>query len=192
MIRRFIALGWFIAGALTGATLVPVLVFWVDLSFDLKVPIVGLAQLAATLFLALYIPLALDNYRDRLRSVRAMLIDEVTGLMSVVRSINSVLTGCAQAEVTTQQDLMKVKTAFLTANVKIVRLDGRVKSEYAGSCYKPLNDFRRSYEGYWHAVTDGALYAGTAVDWRLWRKQEFAFDVMDQSASDLARYLRTK
>lgn len=192
MNQRWITLGWILAGVIIGVVLTPLMVFWRDVSFDLKLSVVGLAQLAATIFLALYIPLAIERYRDRLRSTKSMLLDEIAGFMTVARSINAGLTAAAQAGTTTQQDLMKIRTGFMTANARLARLDQQFTKEHPKSCTRPLAVFRGAYENYWKAVTGGALYAGSAVDWKLWRQQEFAFSSMELAASELTRFLNTR
>jgi len=189
--RPWIALGWVLAGVVIGLALTPLLVFWFDVDFDLKLPVVGLAQLAATIFLALYIPLAIEGYRDRLRSSKSMLLDEISGFMAVVRSINTTATACAQAGATTKQDLMKIRSGFITGNIRFARLTKQFTDQHSESCAAPLAAFRNAYEDYWKALTGGALYAGVPVDWALWRRQEFALSSLELAASALTKFLHS-
>jgi hypothetical protein len=168
-----------------------VLLLWGGFEVDRRMPIVDLAQLAATLFLALYIPFAVDRYRDRTRSVRALLIDDVKAFMTVVQAINAVMTACTNANVTTPQDMMRIRTRFLTANVRIGRLEKRLLDVFSKRCRSHFDPFKSAYLSYWDAVTGGALYGGAPIDWDLWRKQEFAFASLEHAAAELVRYLST-
>lgn len=187
MIRWLVIAGWFIAGCLAGAVLLAFAETWSSLWIDTKIPILDLAQLAATVALALYIPLALENYRDKERSARTLLSDGVAEFMSVVRSINGVVTQCTHSKTTTPQDVMKIRTGFITANLKLGRLEQRIIGECPKRCAAPLAAFKNGYDAFWRAVTGGALYGGTPVDWNMWRRQELAFASLEHSSLDLLR-----
>jgi hypothetical protein len=181
-----------VAAALVGAVLLSLAVLWAHLTIDSRVPIVDLAQLAATVFLAFYIPLALERYRDRVRSTRDLLIEDVTRFMLPVRAINEVMTACTHAAQTTERDRMRIRTAFLTANRKLGPLEQRIRAAGSHSCMEPLKELRAAYDGYWKAVTGGSLYGSGQVDWDLWRTQEFAFGALEHAVSGLLESLRTK
>jgi hypothetical protein len=189
LIRWFLAVGYFVTGIVVGAVLLAVLVLWGDFSVDRRMPIVDLGQLAATLFLALYIPFAVDRYRDRARSVRALLLDDVRSFMTIVGDVNKVMTSCSNSSKTMPQDLMRIRSGFLSANVKIARLEGRLVNACGKGCRPSLDPFKQAYLKYWDAVTSGSLYGGTPIDWDLWRKQEFAYASLEHAAAELLRYL---
>jgi len=189
---RYILAGWFTAGILVGAVLMAVVTFWGGFTIDKKMPIVDLAQLAATLLLALYIPFAIDAYRDRARTVRTLLTDDVNSFLAVVRDINRVMTNCTNAGKTTPQDVMRIRTGFLTGNVKLGRVETRLFDVCKDRCKDSYYPFKDAYTRYWKAVTDGALYSGgVQIDWDLWRKQELPFASLEHAAAGLLRYLST-
>jgi hypothetical protein len=189
LIRWFVAIGFVLTGILVGVVLLSVLVLWRHFEVDTRMPIVDLAQLGATLFLALYIPFAVDRYRDRARSVRALLIDDVRAFMALVQSINKVMTACTSNGKTTDQDVMRIRTGFLSANLKIGRLEKRVVDTCSKRCRTSFDPFKASYFKYWKVVTGGSLYGGAPVTWELWRSQELAFASLEHSAAQLVRYL---
>jgi hypothetical protein len=161
-------------------------------TIERKMPIVELAQLAATLLLAVYIPFAIDTYRDRARSVRTLLMDDVNNFMLTVRGINGVMTDCTNRRKTTEQDVMRIRTGFLSGNLKLGRLEKRLFDVCADACKDSYYPFKDAYTCYWKAVTDGPLYSGgLQIDWDLWRKQELPFASLEHSAAGLLRYLST-
>ena len=191
MTRWYVAVGWCVTGMLVGAVLLSLLLRWGGFTIDTKLPIVELAQLAAIVFLALYIPFAIESYIDRARSVRGLLVDDVRAFMSIVQGVNAVLTACTNAGVTTAQDLMRIRTGFLSGNVKLGRLEKRLFDTCGERCRPSFFPFKEAYIRYWHTVTGGSLYGGGRVDWDLWRRQEFAFTSLEHEAAALVRYLTT-
>jgi hypothetical protein len=187
---RYVLAGWFCAGMLVGA-LGLALMTTSGFTIEKKMPIVDLAQLAATLLLAIYIPFAIDTFRDRAKSVRALLIDDVNNFVAVVRSVNSVLTSCTNSDTTTPQDVMRIRTGFLSGNVKLGRLEKRLFDVCQERCKDSYYPFKDAYTSYWKAVTDGNLYSGGKIDWNLWRKQEFPFATLEHRAAELLRFLNT-
>jgi hypothetical protein len=186
--NQLLRLGWFISGALSGAVLMIVLFVRYKLEIDATLPVIDLAQLAATMFLALYIPLALERLRDQQQYARNLLINHVLDLVAGVRAVNEVLRECASRAETHDRDRMQVRTRFLTSNAKMGRLEKRI-GEACSDCTEPLRAFRAAYDKYYDAVTGGSLYGQGMVTWDFWRNQEFAFIHFENSATDLSRFL---
>lgn len=177
--------GWSLPGAAFGAVIMACLLHWSKLVVIYTAPVLDLAQLAATLFLAFYIPMALETQRDNWRSVRGLFVDQSKLILEVVRTINATVTRCAHSGETAPDDLMVIRTRFQTADGKVASFQARVKAGCSEKCVEPLNAFRRAYNNYYRAVTGGSLYGGKPVDYDLWRKQEAAFLVFENSVLDL-------
>ena len=192
MRSRLLYLGLVACGALVGAAAMAALLNWSMLSVDYKMPVVELAQLAATVVLAIYIPLALERALDSHRGIRSLLVADVESLAAVVRRVNETMSSCAKSNVTTESDRMTVRTSFMTANLRLSALSTRLRTSCGNDCASQVELLRHSYEKYYRAVTEGALYTTQVVDWGLWRRQELPFAAFETAKTSLEHYLTAR
>jgi hypothetical protein len=183
--------GLFLAGVLAGAALLPIIVLWSFIPIELTLPIIDIAQLAATVFLAFYIPLALQKYLERRRYVRELLVDHVRNLVAGVGMVNQVIRDCASNGKTDEADRMRVRTGLLTANLKMGPLEKRIRNDCGDECTASLKAFRSAYDRYYDTVSGGDLYGHGNITWELWRSQAFAFNRLEETATDLVQFLGT-
>lgn len=181
--------GWIVFGALLGLLGAIVFSYFFDLKIDGNLPIIDLAQLVAALFLAMYIPLAVERLRDRQRYSRDLLVTQLQDMLEGVASINKVIAECAGSGVTDDRNRMHIRARFITCNIKIGRFDLRLTKQCGGDCKDVLADFRKAYDSYYNAVTGGSLYGTGRIDWAFWRTQEFCFVRLQNSGIDLVRFL---
>jgi hypothetical protein len=181
--------GWFVAGIPIGASLFAWASARDHVTLEHGVKIVDLAQLGATIFLALYIPLALETFRDRRKYAQEMLIDHIRSLVAGLESVNVYLRENADVSSPADPGCMRVRTGFTTANLKMARLKERLPLDCGEGCRQYLEDFRTAYDRYYDAVTGGSLYGQGLVTWKLWQKQEFAFALLRDAEIDLIRFV---
>ncbi len=162
-------------GCVIGVSLTVILLFRFSLSIDSTLSILSLAQLAVTLFLAFYIPLVLDRYRNTRNQLRELLIEHSKNLLSTITDIKETLTTCATKRNTSDEDKMIIKTKFMTAGYQLQILEQRLKSDGGEKCFEMLKPLKEAYFDYDRAVTGGSLYGNGNVDWQLWRQQELKY-----------------
>jgi len=187
--ERTIRAGWFVFGVLAGLLVAIVCSHFEILTFNGEVPIVDLAQLVAALFLAMYIPFAVERMRDRQRYARDLLVSQVQEIVEGAKSVNDILSACAMSGETDDRSKMQVRARFLTCNFKLSRLAERLIKECGDECQLALDDFRKAYDTYFDAVTGGSLYGTGKVDWSTWRQQESEFVQLQNAGIDLTRFL---
>jgi hypothetical protein len=159
------------------------------LHFDEKISITELALLSATVFLALYIPLALETFREKRKYAQEMLIEHIRSLVAGLQAVNDYLRDSADVTPSPDAKCMRVRTGFTTANLKMARLANRLPIECGANCVEHLTQFRAAYDRYFHAVTGGGLYGSGLVTWTLWQHQEFAFVALRDAEVDLVRFV---
>jgi hypothetical protein len=180
---------WYAAGIVCGGALYAWASAYHMIKLESTTKVVELAQLAATIFLALYIPLALETYRDRRKYAQEMLIDHIRSFVSGLESVNAYLRENANASPPADLNSMRVRTGFITANLKMARLQERLPIECGEGCRQYVDDLRTAYDRYYEAVTDGSLYGDGLVTWKLWKRQEFAFTSLQNAELDLIRFV---
>lgn len=188
--ERLPAIGIFSAGLISGGLIIAAALCTDSIEVEAKLSLSDLLQILIALFLALYIPFAIESSRDRHRYSRDILVDQVHGFLALLREINSVLLECAKEDVTQESDRIRVRAAFITANLKVQAIEQRVQQDCKES-NDILSGLRSSYKEYYDAVTGGALYGSEGkADWSLWRKQELPFIALENVCVDLVRFLR--
>jgi hypothetical protein len=187
--RRLLAAAWFIAGVPVGSALFAWFAAHDLVALENSVKIVDLAQLGATIFLALYIPLALETYRERRKYAQEMLIEHIRSLVSGLQVVNDYLREKAGITPPADPKCMRVRTGFRTANLKMASIQSRLPLECGNHCSQHLSEFRSAYDRYYESVTNGKLYGNGLVTWELWQRQEFAFIALRDAEIDLVRFV---
>jgi hypothetical protein len=193
-VRRFgyhiVPLGWILLGFALGAIFLCLVVAYPILALTIELSLTDLIQIALALFLALYIPYALEASRERTRYSRDILVEEVQTFMALTRDVNKLLLECAQSGNTGPSERMQVRASFINANVKMQAIVQRVEQDCQDSS-AVTTALRESYDGYYSVVTGGSLYGSNGkADWQLWRKQVLPFAELENAAIDLIRFLR--
>jgi hypothetical protein len=185
-----IPLGWFLSGTVAGALLLAVAVWNQLLTLSIELTLSDLLQLLVALFLALYIPLAIEGFRDRRKYSRDILVDQVQAFMVLMREVNGLLLDCARTNNTDESHRMRIKAAFITANLKSQSIEQRVRQDCSDST-EILNEMQGAHKKYFATVTSGSLYGSNGkADWQLWRQQELPFAELENACIDLVRFLR--
>lgn len=189
MHKRWLAAAWFIAGVPAGSALYAWLSASNHLVLENSVRIVDLAQLGATIFLALYIPLALETYRDRRKYAQDMLIDHIRSLVAGLQAINEYLRDNAGVTPSADPKCMRVRTGFRSANLRMASLQRRLPIDCGDQCTQSLREFRKAYDRYFVAVTGGNYYGKGVVSYSMWQYQEIIFVALRDAEIDLVRFI---
>jgi hypothetical protein len=187
--KRWLAAAWLIAGVPIGSALYAWLTASDHLVLENSVKVVDLAQLGATIFLALYIPLALETYRDRRKYAQEMLIDHIRSLIAGLQVINHYLRDNAGVTPSVDPKCMRVRTGFRSANLRMASLQRRLPVDCGSQCTQSLLAFREAYDRYFVAVTGGNLYGKGLVTYTMWQYQEVVFVAMRDAEMDLVRFI---
>lgn len=117
--RNLLIAGIFLGGGAAGALLFAVATSYSLLTLSSELTIADLMEVLVALFLAVYIPLAIDAYRDKRKYSRDILVEQVQGFMGLLKEVNAVLLECARSGSTEESHRMRIKAAFITANLKV-------------------------------------------------------------------------
>lgn len=187
---RLPAIGIFSAGLISGGIIIAAALCTDSITLDGELSLSDLLQILIALFLALYIPFAIESSRDRHRYSRDILVDQVQGFLALMREINTLLLEAAKEGVTQESHRIRVRAAFITANLKVQAIEQRIQQDCKESS-DVLSELRSSYKRYFDVVTGGSLYGSEGkADWSLWRKQEHPFITLENACVDLVRFLR--
>ena len=185
--RRSGALGWFFLGILAGAAICLCISRFTSIAVDDKISLVDLIQLAATFFLALYIPITIESFIDIRRSSRALVIERIREFLEKTSAVNHAITECANSGVTTSLARNQIIFGFKASGMRLGILGPSVTSECGEVCATEINELKECYREFWKSVTSGNIYTSGVVNRSLWQAQEIRFVLLVGAATDLIR-----